>query len=64
MILVFRAGFYAENLLAYAPQAKEEGYIPIPIGHDHKLPPVALGVSLALRAQRPLAKPLPRTSLS
>lgn len=43
MILVFRAGFYAENLLAYAPQAKEEGYIPIPIGHDHKLPPVALG---------------------
>jgi hypothetical protein len=46
-----RAGFYAENLLAYAPQAKEEGYIPIPIGREHKFPPVALGVSLALSAQ-------------
>lgn len=46
-----RAGFYAENLLAYAPQAKEEGYIPLPIGREHKFPPVALGVSLALSAQ-------------
>ncbi|RHZ61304.1 hypothetical protein CDV55_106381 [Aspergillus turcosus] len=41
--VVIRAGFYAENLLAYAPQAKEEGYIPIPIGREHKFPPVALG---------------------
>ncbi|RHZ43833.1 uncharacterized protein CDV56_101267 [Aspergillus thermomutatus] len=41
--VVIRAGFYAENLLAYSPQAKEEGYLPIPIGRDHKFPPVALG---------------------
>ncbi|KFA45616.1 hypothetical protein S40293_08625 [Stachybotrys chartarum IBT 40293] len=40
---VIRAGFYAENLLLYAPQAKEEGILPLPIGEDHKFAPVALG---------------------
>ncbi|KAK5678406.1 hypothetical protein LTS10_008849 [Elasticomyces elasticus] len=40
---VIRAGFYAENLLLYAPQIKEEGLLPIPIGKDHKFAPVALG---------------------
>ena len=42
---VIRAGFYAENLLHYAPQAKEEGALPLPIGPNHKFAPVALGVS-------------------
>ena len=41
----YRAGFYAENLLLYDPQCQEEGMLPIPIGIDHKFPPVALGVS-------------------
>ncbi|GJN78620.1 hypothetical protein PLIIFM63780_002129 [Purpureocillium lilacinum] len=36
-------GFYAENLLLYAPQAKEEGVLPLPIGENHKFAPVALG---------------------
>ncbi|KAH9907386.1 NAD(P)-binding protein [Xylariomycetidae sp. FL2044] len=40
---VIRAGFYAENLLLYAPQAKEEGVIPLPTGLTHKFAPVALG---------------------
>ncbi|KAK5690344.1 hypothetical protein LTR17_025956 [Elasticomyces elasticus] len=40
---VIRTGFYAENLLLYAPQIKEEGLLPIPIGKDHKFAPVALG---------------------
>jgi len=40
---VIRAGFYAENLLLYAPQAKEEGVLPLPIGESHKFAPVALG---------------------
>lgn len=40
---VIRAGFYAENLLLYAPQAKEEGVLPLPIGDSHKFAPVALG---------------------
>ncbi|KAI1263312.1 hypothetical protein F5Y18DRAFT_429400 [Xylariaceae sp. FL1019] len=40
---VIRAGFYAENLLTYAPQAQNEGTIPIPIGDKHKFAPVALG---------------------
>lgn len=39
-----RPGFYAENLLLYAPQAKEEGALPLPIGESHKFAPVALGV--------------------
>lgn len=41
---LFRAGFYAENLLLYAPQAKEEAVLPLPIGTRHKFAPVALGV--------------------
>lgn len=41
--VVIRAGFYAENLLLYAPQAQTEGILPLPIGHDHKFAPVALG---------------------
>ncbi|KAH6874548.1 hypothetical protein B0T10DRAFT_586092 [Thelonectria olida] len=40
---VIRAGFYSENLLIYAPQAKEEGILPLPIGEKHKFAPVALG---------------------
>jgi hypothetical protein len=40
---VIRAGFYAENLLVYAPQAQKEGILPIPIGKEHKFAPVALG---------------------
>ncbi|KAI0857158.1 NAD(P)-binding protein [Xylaria cubensis] len=40
---VIRAGFYAENLLLYAPQAKSEGTLPLPIGKNHKFAPVALG---------------------
>lgn len=45
-LTMLRAGFYAENLLLYAPQAKQEGILPIPIGKNHKFPPVSLGVSL------------------
>jgi len=42
---VIRAGFYAENLLLYSPQAKKDGTIPAPVGQDNKFAPVALGVS-------------------
>jgi uncharacterized protein YbjT (DUF2867 family) len=38
-----RAGYYAENLLLYSPQAQEEQSLPLPIGENHKFPPVALG---------------------
>ena len=38
-----RSGFYAENLLLYAPQAQEEQVLPLPIGENHKFAPVALG---------------------
>lgn len=41
--VVIRPGFYAENLLLYAPQAKEEQALPLPIGELHKFAPVALG---------------------
>ncbi|ODM17291.1 hypothetical protein SI65_06966 [Aspergillus cristatus] len=41
--VIIRAGFYAENLLSYAHQAKEEGALPLPIGQQHKFAPVALG---------------------
>ena len=37
-----RAGFYAENLLVYGPQAKS-GEIPLPAGKKGKFAPVALG---------------------
>ncbi|KAF7561545.1 hypothetical protein G7046_g2597 [Stylonectria norvegica] len=40
---IIRAGFYAENLLLYAPQAQKEGILPLPIGPNHKFAPVALG---------------------
>jgi len=40
---VIRAGFYAENILLYAPQIKEENVLPLPIGKNHKFAPVALG---------------------
>lgn len=40
-----RPGFYAENLLLYAPQAQNEGTLPLPIGETHSFPPMALGVS-------------------
>ncbi|EED21027.1 conserved hypothetical protein [Talaromyces stipitatus ATCC 10500] len=39
---IIRPGFYAENLLLYTPQAQQEGLLPIPIGKDHKFPPIAL----------------------
>jgi hypothetical protein len=45
--MISRAGFYAENLLLYAKQAKEEGILPLPIGENHKFAPVALGVRLS-----------------
>jgi hypothetical protein len=41
-----RAGFYMENLLAYAPQARKESNLPLPIGNSHKFAPIALGVRL------------------
>jgi len=37
-----RAGFYAENLLLYEPQAKS-GELPLPAGKSGKFAPVALG---------------------
>ena len=40
-----RAGFYAENLLLYSEQARNEGLLPLPIGENHKFAPIALGVS-------------------
>ncbi|KAH7401634.1 hypothetical protein BKA66DRAFT_405898 [Pyrenochaeta sp. MPI-SDFR-AT-0127] len=40
---IIRAGFYAENLLLYAPQAQKDGILPIPIGESHLMAPVALG---------------------
>jgi len=40
---VIRAGFYAENLLLYSEQARNEGLLPLPIGENHKFAPVALG---------------------
>ena len=39
---LFRAGFYAENLLLYESQLKE-GTLPIPLGPKGKFAPVALG---------------------
>ncbi|KAJ7035903.1 hypothetical protein C8F04DRAFT_1037039 [Mycena alexandri] len=41
--VVIRAGFYAENLLLYAPQIREEHILPLPVGATHKLAPIALG---------------------
>ncbi|PGH19192.1 hypothetical protein AJ80_04163 [Polytolypa hystricis UAMH7299] len=41
--VIIRAGFYAENLLLYTPQAKEEKILPIPVGKNHKFAPIALG---------------------
>ncbi|KAK0643352.1 hypothetical protein B0T16DRAFT_332911 [Cercophora newfieldiana] len=40
---VIRAGFYAENLLLYSQQARNDGILPLPIGQEHKFAPVALG---------------------
>jgi uncharacterized protein YbjT (DUF2867 family) len=40
---IIRAGFYAENLLNYAPQAQKEGLLPLPVGTNHLFAPVALG---------------------
>lgn len=40
---IIRAGFYAENLLLYTPQLKEEKVLPLPIGENHQFAPVALG---------------------
>ncbi|KAK0619992.1 hypothetical protein B0T14DRAFT_566786 [Immersiella caudata] len=36
---VIRASFYAENLLLYSQQARNEGILPLPIGEDHKFAP-------------------------
>ncbi|KIV80689.1 hypothetical protein, variant [Exophiala sideris] len=40
--VVIRPGFYAENLLLYAPQLLEEKTIPLPIGESHKFAPMAI----------------------
>ncbi|KAK4125992.1 NAD(P)-binding protein [Parathielavia appendiculata] len=40
---VIRAGFYAENLLLYTEQVRNEGLLPLPVGENHKFAPVALG---------------------
>ncbi|EIN05646.1 NAD(P)-binding protein [Punctularia strigosozonata HHB-11173 SS5] len=40
---IIRAGFYAENLLLYTKQAREQGKLPLPIDSNHKFAPVALG---------------------
>jgi hypothetical protein len=42
-----RAGFYAENVLLYAPQVKEDKILPLPVGKNHKFAPVALGASVS-----------------
>ena len=43
--VVIRPGFYAENLLLYAPQMLAEKSIPLPIGGNHKFAPMAMRVS-------------------
>jgi len=48
---VIRAGFYAENILLYAPQIKQEKVLALPIGEDHKFAPVALGDIAQLAAR-------------
>ncbi|EMT66852.1 hypothetical protein FOC4_g10000044 [Fusarium odoratissimum] len=45
--VVIRAGFYADNLLFYAPQAQKDGILPLQIGTGHKFAPVALGAIAA-----------------
>jgi len=40
--VVIRPGFYAENLLLYAPQLMEEKTIPLPIGQNYKFAPMAI----------------------
>ncbi|KIW12604.1 hypothetical protein PV08_09882 [Exophiala spinifera] len=40
--VVIRPGFYAENLLLYAPQLTEDKTIPLPIGEYHKFAPMAI----------------------
>ena len=42
--VVIRPGFFAENLLLYAPQLQEDKTIPLPIGDSHKFAPMALRV--------------------
>ncbi|TVY73838.1 hypothetical protein Focb16_v006204 [Fusarium oxysporum f. sp. cubense] len=37
--VVIRAGFYADNLLLYAPQAQKDGILPLQIGTGHKFAP-------------------------
>lgn len=44
--VIIRAGFYAENLLLYAPQIMKEKSIPLPIGGKHKFAPMAIEVSI------------------
>jgi hypothetical protein len=38
-----RAGFYAENLLLYSKYAQDKAKLPLPMGSEHKIAPVALG---------------------
>ncbi|EXJ62074.1 hypothetical protein A1O7_02507 [Cladophialophora yegresii CBS 114405] len=40
--VVIRPGFYAENLLLYAPQMQQEQSIPLPIGDKHKFAPMGI----------------------
>ncbi|KAF2833632.1 hypothetical protein CC86DRAFT_12549 [Ophiobolus disseminans] len=39
--VVIRAGFYAENILTYAPQAQKDAILPLPMGTSHLIAPVA-----------------------
>jgi len=41
-VVVIRPGFYAENLLLYAPQARDDNVLPLPIGDNHTFAPMAL----------------------
>jgi hypothetical protein len=58
---VCSAGFYAENLLLYSEQARNEGLLPLPVGENHKFAPVALGVSNSA-AKSQISADLARTS--
>jgi uncharacterized protein YbjT (DUF2867 family) len=50
--VVIRPGFYAENLLLYAPQILQEKVVPLPIGGNHKFAPMAMQVKLPCGSMR------------
>lgn len=60
--VVIRPGFYAENLLLYAPQMQEDQTIPIPMGENHKFAPMAVKVgSIPYTQNRPNSMGAART---